>query len=109
MSGTDSTASAASHASCKCPLYGLGLTSVGFAGQGGNRCALVTDAHAPCIMETQQSKAPDWLTCPRNTPESMAFLARNANSPVFPLAEAEGAREESLSTRFSRMVGSTLN
>lgn len=33
---------------------------------GGNRCALITDAHSPCWMEVGEGSNPDWAACPRN-------------------------------------------
>lgn len=32
---------------------------------GSNQCALVTDAHSPCIMEVIAKRTPDWEQCSR--------------------------------------------
>lgn len=55
-----------------CPFYGRSLfrgtdgAHPFFAGTAGNQCALITDAHSPCVMETIQGKPPDWSGCVRN-------------------------------------------
>lgn len=50
-----------------CPFYGTavhpGLNVI--LTTDGNRCGLVTSAHAPCGME-MANLAPDWEKCPRN-------------------------------------------
>ncbi len=52
-----------------CPFYGCAFIAkqpdppfVLFS-VGGNRCALITGAHAPCQMEIA-GETPDWKTCP---------------------------------------------
>jgi hypothetical protein len=53
-----------------CPFYAHGFVS--FDGDlilvdqaGSNRCAIVLDAHSPCIMQIN-ADAPDWSVCRRN-------------------------------------------
>ena len=51
-----------------CPFYGrcaLPLLSAVTA-TSGNQCALAIEAFAPCAMETELGKTPDWPKCPRN-------------------------------------------
>jgi hypothetical protein len=53
-----------------CPFYGrafipgdtIGGPPFSLFDQRGNRCALVTNAHAPCYLEIE-GKEPDWKTC----------------------------------------------
>lgn len=73
-----------------CPFYGMSLHSVP-ARDGemfamlypskGNRCALVTDAHSPCIMEVYEGAPCDWSKCRRNPSTNAldpAMLQRSA-------------------------------
>lgn len=61
-----------------CPFYAHALmpllTSPGyfaplkwalFPNPDSNQCALITDAHSPCIMQIDGTE-PDWAVCPRN-------------------------------------------
>jgi hypothetical protein len=54
-----------------CPFYAVALvlphdgSGAVLIPIGGNRCGLVTSAHAPCAME-MEGHAPDWIACPRN-------------------------------------------
>ena len=60
-----------------CPFYGYSLIFGTVHGTllvpwAGNRCALITEAHSPCAMETVEGRAPNWVICPRN-PEFLAM------------------------------------
>jgi hypothetical protein len=49
----------------KCPFYGraaMKLTNA-IVPQGGNQCALVISAYAPCYMEALHQKEPDAEAC----------------------------------------------
>lgn len=55
-----------------CPFYGVALSRSPqlrhpfFIETGGNRCALITEAHSPCRMEVIDGQPPEWWKCPRN-------------------------------------------
>jgi hypothetical protein len=64
------------HEAAGCPFYGYAFAhatadeerrSFGAAliARGGNQCALVTNAHSPCAMETAGTD-PSWQHCGRN-------------------------------------------
>lgn len=64
-----------------CPFYGRSLIGlhagmhpqlVGFG--DSNRCALITDAHAPCAMEIARL-APNWGECDRNPAANGSYIA----------------------------------
>jgi hypothetical protein len=56
-----------------CPFYGYAMFRLGsMAGafpfvlipSHGNQCALVTDSHSPCILQTNGDPV-EWSVCPR--------------------------------------------
>lgn len=51
-----------------CPFYGkAGIASMKtLVGTGGNQCALITDAIAPCRLEVWEERTPDLQTCEMN-------------------------------------------
>lgn len=57
--------------SAVCPFYGrhLAFSAVSpfpvLVKEGGNQCALITYAYAPCRMEADRQPS-DWEACPRN-------------------------------------------
>lgn len=51
-----------------CKFYGHAAAIGTLFPTGGNQCALVTNAHAPCRME-MEGQEPNWERCPLNTPE----------------------------------------
>jgi hypothetical protein len=64
------------HEAAGCPFYGYAFAhatadeerrffGAALIASGGNRCALVTNAHSPCAMETAGTD-PSWQHCGRN-------------------------------------------
>lgn len=55
-----------------CPFYANALHQFPGANwqlvpnRGSNQCALITNAHSPCIMEVKMGAPPEWSGCPRN-------------------------------------------
>ncbi len=67
-------------ATIKCPFYDVSIVFADEAGEplpmffpsphlvtggGSNRCALITSAHSPCVMEIS-GQQPRWSVCGRN-------------------------------------------
>lgn len=52
-----------------CPFYAHSLFPhdwILIENHRSNQCALITDAHSPCILEFTFHRPADWATCPRN-------------------------------------------
>ncbi len=54
-----------------CPFYGIAIRVIHTGPcviameSHGNQCALMTDAHSPCVMEIS-GQTVNWRGCPRN-------------------------------------------
>jgi hypothetical protein len=73
-----------------CPFYNFSLINHQGIGamiespQEGNRCALIVDAHSPCVMEVAGTPI-DYRSCPRISSVGMSVILRKLEKVrVFP-------------------------
>jgi len=62
-----------------CPFYARHAVGEPFAtlvDTGGNQCALILDALAPCVMEVSDQKEPDAWRCPLIAAANAEYLQR---------------------------------